>query len=71
MRTIRTLELAKVGEWGMSSDPITGQDLKEVVETFTPRRPVGIGHEAMRRDDAPKYGNVWSVALADDGNTLT
>ena len=71
MRTIRTLELAKVGEWGMSSDPITGQDLKEVVETFTPRRPVGIGHEAMRRDDAPKYGNVWSVALADNGNTLT
>ena len=71
MRTIRTLELAKVGEWGMGSDPITGQDLKEVVETFTPRRPVGIGHEAMRRDDAPKYGNVWSVALVDDGNTLT
>lgn len=71
MRTIRTLELAKVGEWGMASDPITQQDLKEVVETFTPRRPVGIGHEAMRRDDAPKYGNVWSVALADDGNTLS
>lgn len=71
MRTIRTLELAKVGEWGMASDPITAQDLKEVVETFTPRRPVGIGHEAMRHDDAPKYGNVWSVALSDGGKTLT
>lgn len=71
MRTIRTLELARVGNWGKNGDPISAQDLRDVVETFTPRRPVGIGHDATRRDDAPKYGNVWAVRLRDGGNTLT
>nr|DAM44754.1 MAG TPA: capsid scaffolding protein [Bacteriophage sp.] len=71
MRTIRTLELARVGSWGKNSDPITEQDLRDAVETFTPRRPVGIGHDAMRKDDAPKYGNVWAVRLRDGGKTLT
>ena len=71
MRTIRTLELARVGKWGVNSDEITAQDLADAAETFTPCRPVGIGHDAMHRDDAPKYGNVWSVHLADGGNTLT
>lgn len=71
MRTIRTLELARVGKWGVNSDEITAKDLADAIETFTPRRPVGIGHDAMHKDNAPKYGNVWSVGLADGGKTLT
>lgn len=70
-RIMRTLELAYVGKWGQNGDPITEQDLKEAVETFTPRRPVGIGHDIMKKDDAPKYGNVWSVRLVNGGKTLT
>lgn len=71
MRTIRTLELARVGKWGVNSDEITAKDLADAIETFTPSRPVGIGHDAMHKDNAPKYGNVWSVGLADGGKTLT
>ncbi|MEL3903501.1 MAG: hypothetical protein P1P63_00035 [Treponemataceae bacterium] len=70
-RIMRTLELARVGKWGVNSDEITEVDLADAVETFTPRRPVGIGHEAMHKDDAPKFGDVWSVALSNDGKTLT
>ena len=70
-RIMRTLELAYAGRWGQNGDLITEKDLKEVVETFTPRRPVGIGHDIMKKDDAPKYGNVWSVKLANSGKTLT
>ena len=70
-RIMRTLELAYAGRWGQNGDLITEKDLKEVVETFTPRRPVGIGHDIMKKDDAPKYGNVWSVKLANGGKTLT
>ncbi len=69
-RVIRKLELAKVGKWGANSDEITTKDLSDAVETFTANRPVGLGHEATRRDDAPRYGVVWSVELADGGNTL-
>lgn len=70
-RIMRTLELARVGKWGVNSDEITEADLADAVETFTPRRPVGIGHEAMHKDDAPKFGDVWSVELSDDGKTLS
>ncbi len=69
-RVIRKLELAKVGKWGAQSDEITAQDLSDAVETFTANRPVALGHEAARRDDAPRYGGVWSVALTDGGKTL-
>lgn len=70
-RTIRTLELARVGKWGVNSDEITEKDLADAVETFEARRPVGIGHDAMHKDDAPKFGDVRSVNLSNDGKTLT
>lgn len=68
---MRKLELARVGKWGVNSDEITARDLQDAVETFTAKRPVGIGHEAMHKDNAPKFGNVWSVELSDDGKTLS
>ncbi len=69
-RVIRKLELARVGKWGADSDEITKQDLSDAVETFTAGRPVAFGHSAGRQDDAPKFGSVWSLDLADGGNTL-
>lgn len=69
-RVIRTLELARVGKWGKNSDEITEKDLRDAVETFAGRMPVSIGHDAMYRDNAPKFGDILSVELSDDGKTL-
>lgn len=69
-KIVRKLELAKTGFWGMNADEISRQDLKDAVETFTAKRPVGIGHEATRKDNTPKFGNVLSVELSADGNSL-
>ncbi|MEL3899872.1 MAG: hypothetical protein P1P67_05030 [Treponema phagedenis] len=69
-RVMRKLELARVGKWGKNSDEITEKDLRDAVETFAGRMPVSIGHDAMYRDNAPKFGDILSVELSDDGKTL-
>ncbi|MDE5898003.1 MAG: hypothetical protein K2H09_01880, partial [Treponemataceae bacterium] len=61
MKKIRTWQLCRTGTFGADGAAITEQDLREIQETFVPPRPVSIGHEAARRDNFPKFGDVLSV----------
>ena len=70
MRKLRTLQLARVGKFGQDGAEITKADLAEVVETFTPKRPVTIGHDGAKTDTEPKFGDVFTVALAKGGDEL-
>jgi hypothetical protein len=69
-RTIRILELAKVGQWGLDRAEITKQHLSEVVETYAGKRPIAIGHDGAKTDSLPKFGDVLDVELSDDGTKL-
>ncbi|MDR2048922.1 MAG: hypothetical protein LBP69_05660 [Treponema sp.] len=71
MKMVRTLELARAGEWGQDGAPITRRDLAEIVETFAGRPPLTIGHIPQGRKEGPRYGQVLAVGLAESGNTLT
>lgn len=70
MRKLRTLQLARVGKFGQDGAEITKADLAEVAETFTPKRPVTVGHDGAKTDMEPKFGDVFAVALAEGGNVL-
>lgn len=70
MKTVRTLELGRTGEWGRDGSPVTRKDLAEVVETFAGRPPLTVGHVPKDRKEGPRYGQVLAVSLADRGNTL-
>jgi hypothetical protein len=70
MKTIRTLELARTGEWGQDGAAITRQDLAEVTETFAGRPPLTVGHIQANQREGPRYGQVLRAGLADEGNTL-
>jgi hypothetical protein len=70
MRVIRTLELARTGEWGQDGAAISRRDLAEVTETFAGRPPLTVGHIRADRREGPRYGQVLSVGLGDNGNTL-
>ncbi len=70
MRKIRTLELGKVGSWGLDGAPITRRDIAEVYETFQGPRPVVIGHEGAKSDKAPKFGDVLDLIDPGDGDVL-
>ena len=70
MKTVRTLELARTGEWGQDGAAITRRDLAEVTETFAGRPPLAVGHIKADRKEGPRYGQVLSVSLGDEGNTL-
>jgi hypothetical protein len=70
VKTIRTLELARTGEWGRDGSPVTRKDLAEAVETFAGRPPLTVGHIPKEQKEGPRYGQVLSVSLADNGNTL-
>ena len=71
MRVVRTLELARVGEWGQDGAAITRKDLADVIETFPGRKPpLTIGHIKQKKYEGPRYGKVMSVHLSDNGNTL-
>ena len=70
MKTVRTLELARTGEWGQDGAAITRRDLAEVTETFAGRPPLTIGHIKADQKEGPRYGQVLSVSLGDEGNTL-
>jgi len=67
-RKIRTLELARVGRWGLDGSVITKQDIAELVETYAGKRPVTIGHDAT--DRAPKFGDVIDCWPSTDGNSI-
>jgi hypothetical protein len=70
VKKVRTLELARTGEWGQDGAPITRRDLAEVVETFAGRPPLTLGHVPKDQKEGPRYGQTLSVGLAENGNTL-
>ena len=67
-RKIRTLELARVGKWGLDGSVITKQDIAELVETYEGKRPVTIGHDFT--DRAPKFGDVIDCWPSTDGSSI-
>ncbi|WP_024448085.1 hypothetical protein [Mycolicibacterium iranicum] len=78
LRTIRGVELAKVGTWETVSHPagwtITPDDLRSAVAAHAagvlPRPRLKIGHTDPRFDGGPALGRVDNLRLVDDGNTL-
>jgi hypothetical protein len=70
MKVVRTLELARAGRWGQDGAAITREDLAEVAETFTARRPLTIGHVPPDGKEGPRYGQALNVRLAENGNLL-
>lgn len=58
MTKIRTWQLARTGKFGQDGAEITERDLQEVIETFTPTRPITVGHDMAHQDSAPKFGDV-------------
>lgn len=66
---IRTWQLCRTGKFGQDGASITRQDLQELMETFTPTRPVSIGHDMARGDSFPKFGDVLALeGIRDDPN---
>lgn len=61
MKKIRTWQLCRTGTFGQDGARITEKDLHEIVETFTPTRPITIGHDAARGDNFPKFGDVLLI----------
>ena len=58
MKRVRTWQLCRTGKFGADGATITKKDLEEIVETFTPPRPISIGHDAAKADNFPKFGDV-------------
>lgn len=61
MKKIRTWQLCRTGTFGQDGAKITEQNLKEIAETFTPTRPITIGHDAAHGDNFPKFGDVLVI----------
>ena len=61
MRKIRTWQLCRTGSFGSDGATITEQDLKELLETFTPPRPISLGHDMAQGDSFPKFGDVLAL----------
>ncbi len=73
-KTIKRMELARVGQFGMDGAEITLEDLREVKETFDGHAPVSIGHDMTKdKDWWPSFGNVVALDLeeAEDGINAT
>ncbi|ALM19617.1 hypothetical protein B9M79_20400 [Mycobacteroides abscessus] len=76
MRTIRGVELVKVGSWEISTGTwtVTAADLQSAVAAHAAgvlRKPViKLGHQGPMRDAAPALGHVDGLRLTDDGQTL-
>lgn len=69
MPRIRTWQLCRTGKFGQDGATITRQDLQDLVDTFTPTRPISIGHDMAKGDSWPKYGDVLSLeGIRDDPN---
>ena len=61
MKRIRTWQLCRTGTFGQDGAKITEKDLKDIVETFTPTRPISIGHDSAKGDNFPKFGDVLAI----------
>ena len=61
MKKIRTWQLCRTGTFGQDGATITEKDLSELMETFTPTRPISIGHDAAHGDNFPKFGDVLAL----------
>ncbi|WP_194786667.1 hypothetical protein [Mycobacteroides abscessus] len=76
LRTVRGVELVKVGSWEISTGTwtVTAADLKAAVAAHAAgvlRKPViKLGHQGPMRDAAPALGHVDGLRLTDDGQTL-
>lgn len=76
LRTIRGVELVKVGSWEISTGTwtVTAADLQAAVAAHAAgvlRKPViKLGHQGPMRDAAPALGHVDGLRLTDDGQTL-
>ncbi|GFG62805.1 hypothetical protein MKUB_29150 [Mycobacterium kubicae] len=78
LRTIRGVELMRVGTWQTASHPdgwtVTADDLAAVVAAHAagvlPRARLKIGHSDPRFDGGPALGRVDNLRLADAGATL-
>ena len=69
MPRIRTWQLCRTGKFGQDGATITRQDLQDLVDTFTPTRPISIGHDMARTDSFPKFGDVLALeGIRDDPN---
>lgn len=60
-KKIRTWQLCRTGTFGQDGAKITEKDLKDIVETFTPTRPISIGHDSAKGDNFPKFGDVLAI----------
>jgi hypothetical protein len=76
VRTIRGVEILKVGTWECSNGTFTiaREDLESAVEfhragVLRPP-PLRIGHDDPRFDGGPSLGHLDSLRLADGGDTL-
>jgi hypothetical protein len=67
---VRTLELARTGTFGRDGATITQRDLAEIKANFAGFPPLTLGHIPQGQTEAPRYGRVLSVDLAEKGNTL-
>ena len=66
---IRTWQLCRTGKFGQTGASITRQDLQDLMDTFTPTRPISIGHDMARGDSFPKFGDVLALeGIRDDPN---
>ena len=61
MRKIRTWQLCRTGVHGSDGATITEQDLNEILETFSPPRPISLGHDMAQGDSFPKFGDVLAL----------
>lgn len=61
MKKIRTWQLCRTGTFGQDGAKITEKDLKDIVETFSPTRPISIGHDSAKGDNFPKFGDVLAI----------
>lgn len=68
MKTIKR-ELAHIGMFGPDGIVVTKTDLADCAETFDGKCPVSLGHRLA--DWMPKFGNVKSVELLEDGESLS
>ncbi|MGK9270327.1 hypothetical protein KXR83_04915 [Williamsia muralis] len=75
-RTVRDVELIKVGHWDVSTGPWSPgpADLKSAVAAHAAgvlRKPViKLGHVDDRFDGEPAFGYVDNLRVTDNGNTL-
>lgn len=61
MKKIRTWQLCRTGTFGQDGAKITEKDLQEIESTFTPTRPISIGHDVAKGDNFPKFGDVLTI----------